>query len=363
MDIETLFTTDWYHIAGYIIIGIIFFCCCGLCLRYFLPKDPNAPVKRVFPLDYINPLSLKTKESIVFTFINPPIKLKRRDRRKLKQLQFEIRTELQNKQQQANADLSADSPHKSYFGFTWNTTSPQREGNRPEDAVCDDTDLEAVWADRRRIFRREKIASRRSKRLEQYALSHPSSSFDVGEEMKRDPDIENGQPRYDDSEGSSEEEDALYWWKFEHGKKRRNEIIESRQERRRSRREEKLTRGEIDHVAINSGPPPSSIPHDFCIAMVMPDMSRLSNEGDSAAPARRILYWWKDTDWFSGAIIGRYKGEDAAYRVKFDRTETDSGIVFNGVRKVRLTENGEDGYFRRWVLLVPTRQEPWEQQN
>jgi hypothetical protein len=193
--------------------------------------------------------------------------------------------------------------------------------------------------------------------LEQYTLRHPSSSFDIGEEMKRDPDIENGQPRREDSEDSSEEEDALYWWKFEHGAKKRNEIIESRQARRRSRHDESLARGEIDHVTINSGPPPSSIPHDFCIAMAIPDMSRLSNEDDGAAPARRILYWWKDTDWFSGAIIGRYKGEEATYRVKFDRTETVSGIIFNGVRKVRLTENGEDGYFRRWVLLEQIRKD------
>jgi hypothetical protein len=134
---------------------------------------------------------------------------------------------------------------------------------------------------------------------------------------------------------------------------RRKETLAWRKSVRAKKKMQKLRRGEIDTIALNSGPLPNLIP---------PGYVQSPNVPVELIPAnllkRKILYRWEGDDvkaqgWFIGTICAPSKSEGFNFNIKYDKFVTLNHYV-DGIHKVYLSHAGNNAYGRRWVLLDRT---------
>ncbi len=120
--------------------------------------------------------------------------------------------------------------------------------------------------------------------------------------------------------------------------------------RKSVREKKKLRKGEIDTIALNSGPLPSLIPPGYVQSQNIPIELIPAN-----LLKRKILYLWegdavKAHGWFIGTICAPSKTEGFNFNIKYDKCVTMNHYV-DGIQKVNLSLSGNNAYGRRWVLL------------
>lgn len=131
---------------------------------------------------------------------------------------------------------------------------------------------------------------------------------------------------------------------------RRKETLAWRKSIRETKKMKRLREGEIDTIALNSGPLPRLIP---------PGYVQSQNVPIELVPAnllkRKIFYLWegdtvKAQGWFIGTICAPSKSEGFNFNIKYDKFVTMNHYV-DGIHKVNLSLSGDNAYGRRWVLL------------
>ena len=131
---------------------------------------------------------------------------------------------------------------------------------------------------------------------------------------------------------------------------RRKETLAWRKSVREKKKMKKLRQGEIDTIALNSGPLPSLIPPGYVQSQNIPIELIPAN-----LLKRKIFYRWegdavKAQGWFIGTICAPSKSEGFNFNIKYDKFVTMNHYV-DGIHKVNLSLSGNNAYGRRWVLL------------
>lgn len=130
-----------------------------------------------------------------------------------------------------------------------------------------------------------------------------------------------------------------------------SDLVSVRKLRREERKIEDNARGIKDPCKRVSGPPKS-------MTLFPPNMQVCDHPGD-LSPEKLLyrrayykLHLKKVRGWYPCTIVAVLSHEDANYRIKFDRSETQSTLV-DGSHDVRFDWSGKNGYGLRWVLLEP----------
>lgn len=124
-------------------------------------------------------------------------------------------------------------------------------------------------------------------------------------------------------------------------------VLQQRKDRRRELHLDRAERGEVDVVAINSGPPVQVIPSGFEPTDKIP---RLNIED---LQFQRIMFLWEEKEangWYNGTVSGVSRKKDCNFSVKYDKFESKN-VYVDGIKNYNLTMSGDNAYGKRWIVL------------
>lgn len=126
-------------------------------------------------------------------------------------------------------------------------------------------------------------------------------------------------------------------------------ILADRKAKRVDKKNQAIIDGDVDVVAINSGPPIHMIPKGYTLSKIVPEIT------PEVLIKRKVMYLWGNDHkrvkgWYFGMISTESRKKGCNFNIKYDRAETHN-IFVDGVKNVHLTLTGENAYGKRWVVL------------
>lgn len=147
---------------------------------------------------------------------------------------------------------------------------------------------------------------------------------------------------------SNELEECIGLFDVDPTRKGKN-IVARRKKNREIEKKEKLERGEIDVIKVNSGPPKEIIPKGYMAIKTAPRLC------DADLIKQRVMVLFEGDErtngWWCGVFSSASKKEGCNYNIKYDRVETGNMHV-DGIFNMKLTLSDECAYGRQWIVIV-----------